>query len=259
MKYKQVLLMVGLIILSACSEDDVLTHEENGVNQLANRQSTGSSAHDLLSDTKFTSMIIEVVYVEGFEPSPSAITNLKSFLEKRTFKPQGIVVEKRAIASPNKINYSINAISEIEKQHRRYYNTDTRIAVWAYFSDGKSDRDAAADDTVVLGTAYWNTSFVIYQETLNNYSNSPFEPNRSLLETTVMTHEFGHIFGLTNLGSPMQTNHEDSAHPKHCNDENCLMFWKSESGAGIFDMANMSVAPSLDANCLADLRVNGGK
>ncbi|TDU40320.1 hypothetical protein BXY82_2367 [Gelidibacter sediminis] len=259
MKFKQVVLMLGIIILSACSEDGVIINEENGVIQSVNRQSTGSSANDLLSDVKFTSMIIEVVYVDGYEPSQASINNLKSFIEKRTFKPQGIVVEKRAIASPNKTRYSINDIADIERQHRKYYNTENRIAVWAYFSDGKSDRDSTADDTVVLGTAYWNTSFVVFQETLNNYSNSPLEPSRSLLETTVMTHEFGHIFGLTNLGSPMQTNHEDGAHPKHCNNDDCLMFWKSESGAGIFDMANMSAAPSLDANCIADLRANGGK
>ncbi len=251
--------MLGMILLNACSTDDALTTDDNGVNQSANRQSTGKSAKDLLSADKYTSMILEIVYVEGFEPSQSSINNLKSFIEKRTFKPQGIVIEKRAIPSPNKTKYSINDISEIEKKHRKYYNTDNRIAVWAYFSDGKSDKDSAADETVVLGTAYWNTSFVIFQETLNNYSNSPLEPNRSLLETTVMTHEFGHIFGLTNLGSPMQTNHEDGAHAKHCNNKDCLMFWKSESGAGILDMANMSAAPSLDANCMADLRANGGK
>jgi hypothetical protein len=44
-------------------------------------------------------------------------------------------------------------------------------------------------------------------------SDSAFEPNRSLLETTVITHEFGHILGLT-LGTALQSNHEE--HPKHC-------------------------------------------
>ncbi|MGV8814614.1 MAG: membrane metalloprotease [Gelidibacter sp.] len=259
MKYKQLLLVLGIIICGACSKADDLINVENSVNQAANRKATGSSANDLLSDVTFTNMIIEVVYVEGFEPSQTSINNLKSFLEQRVYKPGGIIIEKRAIPSPNKSKYSIQDISEIEKKHRKHYNTKNRIAVWAYFSDGKSDKDSEAAETVVLGTAYWNTSFVIFQETISNFTNSPFKPSRSLLETTVLTHEFGHILGLTNLGSPMQVNHEDDTHSKHCEEENCLMYWKSSSGAGIFNMVNKSTAPKFDANCIADLRTNGGK
>ena len=110
-----------------------------------------------------------------------------------------------------------------------------------------------------MGTAYWNTSFVIYQETVESFSNSPFEPDRTLLETTVVNHEFGHILGLTNLGTPLQSEHEDEEHPKHCNVENCLMYWASESAVNLSDMASMSTAPQLDAQCIADLQANGGK
>ena len=34
---------------------------------------------------------------------------------------------------------------------------------------------------VVLGTAYRNTSFVIYEQTVQGLSDSPFEPNRSCI------------------------------------------------------------------------------
>ena len=57
----------------------------------------------------------------------------------------------------------------------------------------------------------------------------------------------------------MQENHEDTEHPKHCNDEDCLMYWAAETGAGITNMANMNSAPVLDSQCLADLKANGGK
>ncbi|WNH08013.1 hypothetical protein [Thalassobellus suaedae] len=181
------------------------------------------------------------------------------FLTNRTYKPDGIIIEKRAIPSPGKDVYSIEDIADIEKEQRKYYNTTDKIAVWAYFSDGKSDKDSEANNTVVLGTAYWNTSFVIYEETIKNLSNSPLEPSRSLLETTVINHEFGHIFGLTNLGTNLQSNHEDEDHPKHCNVENCLMYWATESAVNISNMANMSSASQLDSQCLADLKANGGK
>ncbi|WP_142784685.1 membrane metalloprotease [Changchengzhania lutea] len=258
MKYKILIAFLVFAIISACSKDESIT-ENNPLNKSVNRQTTGSSANDLLSDDIFTSMIIELVYVEGFEPSQTTINNFVSFLKERTYKPKGITIEKRGIPSPGKAVYTIEEIADIEREQRQFYNTDNQIAVWAYFSDGKSDKDSDAESTVVLGSAYWNTSFVIYEETVQDLSNSPFDPNRSLLETTVITHEFGHIFGLTNLGTPMQDTHEDAEHPKHCDVENCLMYWASESGIGISNMANMSSAPQLDAQCIADLRANGGR
>jgi hypothetical protein len=80
-----------------------------------------------------------------------------------------------------------------------------------------------------------------------------------LLETTVITHEFGHILGLTNLGTALQSKHEDAEHPKHCIEKTCLMYWSSEIGGGIGNMVSSGAAPQLDAQCIADLRANGGK
>jgi hypothetical protein len=65
------------------------------------------------------------------------------------------------------------------------------------------------------------------------------------------------LLGLTNLGTPMQTNHEDASHPKHCNNEDCLMYWQAD-GSGLLGMMVGGNVPQLDANCLADLQANGG-
>ncbi|XMO85271.1 membrane metalloprotease [Algibacter sp. AS12] len=260
MKYRALIVIVVLTLVLGCSKDESSTTEEDqifNIDKNLNRQTTGSSANDLLSDVAFKSMVIELVYVESFEPNQTTIDNFISFLNNRTFKPNGITVEKREIASPGKDTYTINDIADIEKAERTLYNTVDKIAVWALFIDGKSDKDSGS--SIVLGTAYWNTSFVIFEETLHGFSNSTFEPDRALLETTVINHEFGHILGLTNLGSNMQEDHEDEEHEKHCNEESCLMYWAAESGANISNMVNMSAAPQLDAQCIADLQANGGK
>ncbi|WAC03693.1 hypothetical protein N7U66_09740 [Lacinutrix neustonica] len=144
------------------------------------------------------------------------------FLEERTYKPNGITVEKRGIPSPGMSPYSNAEIRSIEDNNRTKFNTTNQIAVWAFFADGASASNYGS--AVVLGTAYRNTSFVIYEETIKNLSNSAFEPNRTVPETTVINHEFGHLLGLTNLGAPLQSNHEDAEHAKHCNVETCLMF-----------------------------------
>ncbi|PIB31075.1 membrane metalloprotease [Gaetbulibacter sp. 5U11] len=226
-------------------------------NTQSNKLSVGASANDLLSDTTFSSLVVEVVYVEGFEPSQTAISNFVSFLENRTFKPNGITVQKRAISSPGLTPYTNQEIAAIEDSNRLLYINDNQIAVWAFFADGSSANNT--DSGVVLGTAYRNTSFVIYQETIQQLTSGTITNTTPILESTVITHEFGHILGLTNLGTPLQTNHEDLEHPKHCNIESCLMYWKAESGNGVMSMISGGSIPQLDAQCIADLQANGGK
>jgi hypothetical protein len=249
--------MVFALLISCSKEDSTDTNTVGGFSISNNKKATGSSSHDLLSDDIFKSMVIELVYVQGYEPSATAISNFTSFLNARTNKPGGITVVKRAIASPGKATFTNQEIVAIEDANRTKYNTANQIAVWALFIDGASASNSG--NSFVLGTAYRNTSFVIYQKTIQSLSDSPFEPNRSLFETTTITHEFGHILGLTNLGAPLQSNHEDTAHEKHCNVESCLMYWSAESGSGVANMISGGSAPKLDAQCLADLKANGGK
>ena len=248
-------LFLSLLVLS-CSDDDA-SNSNILTGRLANQLSAGQSSNDLLSANRFTSMVVEVVYVEGFEPTQAAINHFTSFLEDRTFKPDGITVEKRAIASPGLASYTINDIIAIEDANRTRFNTGNQIAVWAFFADAESASNSGSG--VVLGTAYRNTSFVIFEETISSFSDEPLEPSRNVLESVVIEHEFGHILGLTNLGAPLQSNHEDGAHPKHCNVEDCLMYWTAETGSGIIDMVSGGNIPTLDAQCIADLQANGGR
>lgn len=258
MKAILVVLMMVFVLTVSCSKQDAESEDTVGGNSIANNQKgLGTSSYDLLSDDTFTSMVIEVVYVKDYEPSATAINNFVAFLNERVYKPQGIIVVKRAIASPGKTTFTNQEIIAIEDANRTKYNTSNQIAVWAFFADGASANNTSSG--FILGTAYRNTSFVIFEKTIQGLSDSPFEPGRSLLETTVITHEFGHILGLTNLGAKLQSDHEDTEHPKHCNVESCLMYWSSETGGGIGNMISGGTAPKLDAQCIADLRANGGK
>jgi len=246
-----------LLVVASCSTGDNLETVDKTINKSENQKATGSSSNDLLSDDTFKSLVIELVYVEGLKPSQNTIDNFVSFLNARTFKPNGITIETRAIPSTGKTSYTIQDIITIEDAHRTQYNTNNQIAVWMLFIDGASAN--TTNSSTVLGTAYRNTSFVIFEETIHDLSNSAFEPNRTLLETTVITHELGHLLGLTNFGSNMVENHEDPEHSKHCNIESCLMYWAAESGLGLSNLVGTSSAPQLDAKCIADLQANGGK
>lgn len=260
-------LIYSLLLIGFCScskDDDSSQNNSNdqtststSSTSTSNNLAVGASANGLLSANKFTSMVVEIVYVEGFQPTTTAINNFVSFLNQRTFKPNGITVQQRSIPSPNLGTYTTQQIVDIENANRTAFSTENQIAVWAYFSDGASSGNSG--NSVVLGTAYKNTSFVIFEETIHGLSDSAFEPERSDIESTVIQHEFGHIFGLTDLGSPLQSNHEDEAHPKHCDVDTCLMFWQAETGSGIMGMVSGGNVPQLDSQCIADLQANGGK
>ena len=250
---KKIIAAITLVFLvfTSCSKDDS-ENSSGGVVKSNNKKTLGTSAHDLLSQDTFDTMIIEVVYVEGFEPSATAISNFVSFLSSRVYKSGGIQIKKRSIPSPGNATYTNAQIIAIEDANRMYYNLDNQIAVWAFFADAKSSTDTST--SVVLGTAYRNTSFVIYENTIKKLSGGLYKPSTTVLETTVMSHEFGHILGLTNAGTALQSDHEDAAHKRHCNVTTCLMYWESESGNVLG-----GAIPQLDAQCIADLRANGGK
>ena len=77
MKNKALIFLLLLAFIYGCSKDSSVV-EEDTINVFDNRQTTGSSANDILSDDLFTSIVIELVYVQGFEPSQTTINNFIS-------------------------------------------------------------------------------------------------------------------------------------------------------------------------------------
>lgn len=247
--------LVLFLILSGCTKDDPTG--ENGIDRNANLKALGTSAKDLLDDEKFTSMRVEVAYVTGNEPSPTTLSNLKSFLQQRTHKPDGITILTRAVTSSGKAPFSINEIADIEKEIRTTFNTGDEISVFIYYADGSNENDSSTKK--VVGSAYRNTSVVIYAATVNSISGRINGPDKVTVESTVLHHEFGHLFGLVNLGTPLQTAHEDDTSKGHCDVEGCLMNANVQFGTDLIDMVDDNNIPRFDDECLRDLLAIGGK
>ncbi len=248
------------MVVVGCSGDD----EEGGMvaseqSKVLNREKTGSSAYDLLSAETYSKIVLEFIYVEGYEPAAQSVENLKSFIEARMHKPGGIVIEERWIDSPGLSEYSVNDVFELEKEERMRYSDkeEGEITVFAFFADQASDKNEG--NKVTLGAAYLNTSFVIYESTIREVSGRAGTSGRISMESTVLQHEFGHLLGLVDLGTPMQEDHLDEENGHHCDNEDCLMYYQAESGGGISGLINGGSIPQLHEQCLADLRANGGK
>jgi len=212
--------------------------------------------NDFLSNTNFDQLIVEIQCVNGFEPTSGTIDNLKLFLQQRLNKTAGVTVMVTHISSPGKSVLSLEEVKNIESNHRTQKTHDRVLTAYFLFAD--ADYASNSGNAKVLGVAYGNTSMVIFEKTIRDFSGGLGKPSATTLESTVCFHEFGHILGLTNNGTSMQTQHQDEANGKHCNQKDCLMYFSVENSDIVSSLIGGTI-PALDAQCLADLRANGGK
>lgn len=251
-KYIILIALIPVMLFSAsCGKDDNSSPQQSN-GKAYSRQATGKSAHDLLSADKYKSLLVEILYMKNAKPVTSALDQLKTFLENRLHKPAGIKIILREIPSAGKSKLSLSDIRTIENTYRENYTADGNITVCILYTD------TDYTDNNVLGIAYQNTSICLFGKTIADHSGGIGEANTAKLTATVLEHEAGHLLGLVNIGSAMQTAHADKAHPDHCNNENCLMYYASET-TDVLGFLIAGAVPQLDANCLADLKANGGK
>lgn len=250
LKKHGILLFLTLLFFSCSKNDQPAGSSLNG--KTYSNRSVGKSAHDLLSDAQFTSLKIEIQYMPGYKPDDGIVNQVENFLKGRLNKPRGISITETQIPSLGKTPVSQDDVISIENKYRTEYANSKEIALYVLIAD------ANYTDNTVLGFAYRNTSICLFGKTIYDNSGGIGQANRTQLSATVLEHEFGHLLGLVNIGSSMQLNHEDSAHPNHCNNKNCLMYYAAET-TDILGFLIAGNTPSLDNNCLNDLKANGGK
>ncbi|MBT8321184.1 MAG: hypothetical protein KJO90_05885 [Eudoraea sp.] len=265
-RFKLLLIFAGLTLFLNCSKDeDTQPPVEQEIDISANLLATGESAHDLLANTNFSNLLIEIAYVEGFRPLAATMANFEDFLRDRTFK-ENITVEYQALTSPGEETLTLQEIADLESENRTAYNDGNTLAIYIYFADAPADGDDEEQNLVTLGSVYRNTSMVIYESTVRAIATRSSLITIADVEEAVLSHEFGHLFGLVDLGSPMVNPHEDSGSENHCNVTGCLMQAEIEFGGGLMGILESRALsgkgpaiPALDAACLADLQANGGR
>ena len=245
-------LLVGCLlflgIISCKKTNDVI---DDGLDPISlHNRAVGSSANELLSGTKFKSLKVELQYMAGFAPDAGAINHLQAFLAARLNKPDGINIVTKEIAANSKTTLTADEVHAIEKESRTSFSTENEIAVYVLYTNG------VYSENNVLGIAYRNTSAAIFGKKIRDNSGSLGQVSRTKLEATVLEHEIGHLLGLVDIGSSMQVAHK--ANGNHCNNQNCLMYYASET-TDVLGLLLTGNIPSLDNNCLNDLKANGGK
>ncbi|MEN1786182.1 MAG: hypothetical protein AAGF77_13760 [Bacteroidota bacterium] len=255
------LLFLFLCLLS-CHTDDA-PKEDKGV--ALNQQPTGASAFDLLSSEVYDRLQLEVAYNPGQRPLPKTIDNIITFLSMVTHKSETDITVTYQELPPSEAT-SLNVVSTValEETYRTAYTKDNTIAVYIYFSDLPDSDDDPLTGRVTTGATYRNTSIIMFEETIRDLQKK--EPSISLetIETATLQHEFGHLLGLVNLGTPMVEDHEHPFFEHHCIEENCLMRAELELGSESLKFLrrnhakNGNTIPVLKPSCLQDLQAFGG-
>lgn len=215
----------------------------------------GDYAYDFLRADEFTSLLVEVDYVAGRQPSAAALDALQLALETYLDKPDGVgIVVDDVIPDQGAPVWTYEDAEALEIQYRDHYRDfDTGEAVLYFlYLDGSSDSDTAAGR--VLGYAYHGSSLVMFKDTIEDTGGPPFI--RQAVEPTVIVHEVGHVLGLVDNGIPMQTDHLDTAHGAHCANPDCIMYWAVGTDK-VSDFVHNG-PPTFDAECEADLAAARG-
>lgn len=243
----------ALLLVAGCSKSKNSSYTNNpDVPDYLHNRPVGASAKELLTATTYSSLKIEIQYMTGFAPDAAAISHMQSTLAGLINKPGGITVVTKEIPVASNTTLSIDDIASIERNNRTAFTSGSQLAIYVLYTNGNFT------DNNVLGVAYKNTSVVLMGKKIHDNSGAIGQASRTKLEATVLEHELGHLLGLVDLGSSMQTNHKDPAHGNHCSNSNCLMYYASET-SDILGFLITGNIPAFDANCLADLHANGGQ
>lgn len=285
---RYILLCTALLILGCSKKSDDNPDEQiKPVDKTANLLGTGESAHDILSNDTFSKLKIEIAYVTGFKPTTEATDEFVNYLKAYTFK-EDIQLEFLELPSPDEEDLTVQEIADLEAENRTVYNDGETLAIYIYFADAPAENDDEEEGLVTLGAVYRNTSMVIHEVTVRKLASLSSLISFADVEIATLNHEFGHLFGLVNLGTTPVNDHEDIEAENHCNVSGCLMRGElqfggssgkssqlnaknelqsscSLSGNSVLKMLENNTAKGLknsvplDAECILDLQSNGGR
>lgn len=230
----------------------------------------GSEAHNFLSSETYTHVVAEVDYVEGKAPATGAFEYMKTVINDVIAKDGATALLDSELAAQGEAHaYSLSEIREIEDANRSNYRSGDTVAVYFLFLDGRYAGDS--DTSYTLGLAYSGSSVVIFKDNVEKHC-LPLQATYaaegksvladkicSLMEGTTWVHELGHLLGLVNTGAPLASEHQDHDHGKHCDNDECIMYWSNNTSAIVelikarINAGNEDFVP-FDEACRDDLR-----
>lgn len=196
----------------------------------------GAAARAILQLRPYRELVVEVDWVTGYSPSPSAIDHLVQALKSSTRKPVSTRGGSELSAQGGPYYPSqIRALAE----KRDVRSGGTVAAIWVGYLDGRLAANRRAGGAAISGTV-----LAIFPDRLRESGNAG-----GTLEAATLLHEMGHLLGLINIGYTSSRGREDPIHPGHSINQGSVMHWSVEAASG-----SDSPPMTFDEDDLADLR-----
>jgi predicted Zn-dependent protease len=191
-------------------------------------------------------IVVYVAYEQDAEPCTGATligipcwdvidVNIRALFEGRIIEP--------AIFVPKELSEMEQITAQDESTWTAAEIIDLARSIWeplpsifikeffVLFINGYLDNDGTAN-TQVLGVSVVGTPVIAVFKNVVLASSSS-SAVLMFVEQATLVHEFGHVMGLVDNGVPMVTDHLDKEHPRHCTNEDCVMYWQNEGAADL--------------------------
>lgn len=156
--------------------------------------------------------------------------------------------------------FDSDAILALANAHRGTKTEGDHVAYYVIWLDG-TYVEGGVENKNVLGVTIGNTGVIAMFKPVIKSAGPTL--GDSLVEQTVLVHEFGHGVGLVNNGVPLASQHQDTAHGAHCSNTECVMYWSVDGNNAARDFVQRKVTKGSDVlfadDCIADIRASGAK
>jgi len=212
------------------------TSHQNEEPRLDGLPQVGAAARALLQPHPFRELMIEVDWVAGHPPNPSAVDHLINVLRSSTRKPVRTRGGNELLRQGGPYYPSqIRALAEKRDQG----SGGSSAAIWIVYLDGR-----LAINRRAAGAAISGTIIAIFPDRLKETGDAD-----GTLEAATLVHEMGHLLGLINIGYTSPRHREDPTNPGHSTNRGSVMHWSIEAASG-----SDGLAATFDDDDLADLR-----
>lgn len=200
-------------------------------------------AHAIVLSSPFSTLHIQVDFVESQPPSRQSLEDLATVLQQETLKSTVTLDEPRAIP-PTQLPHTSKVwnLSEVEDLHRATFRLDKDPSALGHaseaflhilFLDSYLRYDYLGKTSDASGVTIRNVIVVFPGNDATNGTAHQVGADRVLADRptaggAILLHELGHAMGLVNLGAPQVRPHSLENDPHHSKNPGSVMYAGTE-------------------------------